>query len=124
MSEALFRKDDILIKKYDEMMVSVGNHLFEAECLINSFMKEMAELYHDRILDLEMELPDNGSVSAIVINKISWNYEKRCVELEAKKEESEYPICWDNLTITIKNLIADYIHLKLLSDEIYRNIRN
>jgi hypothetical protein len=124
MIEMPFRNDDVLIRKYNEMMVSVGNHLFEAECLLNTFMKEIAEIHKDMILDLEMELPENGSSSTIVLNRISWNDAKRCVELEAKKEESEYPICWDNLTITIKNLIADYIHLKLLSDGIYRNIRN
>ena len=124
MIEMPFREDNVLIRKYDEMMVSVGNHLFEAECLLNSFMKEMAEICQDMILDLEMELPGNGSASTIVLKRISWNDAKRCVELEAEKEESEYPIYWDNLTITIKNLIADYIHLKLFSDGIYRNIRN
>jgi hypothetical protein len=124
MIEVSFREDDDLMRRYDEMMVNVGNHLFEAECLLNTFMKEMAEIHRDVILDLEMELPENESALTIVLKRISWNDEKRCVELEAKKEESEYPICWDNLTITSKNLIADYIHLKLLSDEIYRNIRN
>ena len=124
MIEMPFRKDNVLIRKYDKMMVSVGNHLFEAECLLNSFMKEMAEIHQDMILDLEIELPEDGSVSTIILNRIIWNDIKRCVELEAKKEESKYLICWDNLAITIKNVIADYIHLKLLSDEIYMNIRN
>lgn len=119
-----FREDNVLLRKYDEMMVNVGNHLFEAECLLNSFIIEMAETHQDMALDLEMELPENESASTIVLNRISWNDAKRCIELEAKKEESKYPLYWDNLTITTKNLIADYIHLKLLSDEIYRNIRN
>ena len=124
MIEMPFRKDNDLIRKYDEMMVSVGNHLFEAECLLNTFIKEMADIHQDMIFDLEMELPENGSASTIILNRISWNNKKGCVELEVKKEESKYLICWDNLTINIKNLIADYIHLKLLSDEIYMNIRN
>jgi hypothetical protein len=124
MIEMPFRNDDVLISKYDDMMVSVGNHLFEADCLLNAFMKEMAEIYQDKILDLEMELPENGASSTVVLNRISWNDIKRCVELEAKKDDNEYSVCWDNLTITIKNLIADYIHLRLLSDGIYGNIRN
>ncbi|MBN2041926.1 MAG: hypothetical protein JW864_17965 [Spirochaetes bacterium] len=115
---------DYLIRKYDEMMASVGNHLYEAECLLTLFMKNMAELYHDTILDLEMELPENGSDSAVVLKRILWNDAARCIELEAENEKVDYPVNWDSLTISTKNLIANYIHLKLLSDGIYGHIRN
>jgi hypothetical protein len=118
------RKDNVFIGKYDEMMINIGNHLFEAECLLNMFMKEMAEIYQDMILDIEMELPESGSVSTVVLKRISWNDVKRCVELDAEKDGNEYAIEWGNLAINVKNLIADYIHLKLLSDGIYGNIRN
>lgn len=121
MTDIPFQNDDIMIKRYDEIMVKIGSHLFEAECLLNTFIKEMTEIYRDRILDIEIELPDNGS---FILRKIYWDEDKRCVEFNIKKDDAESVICWDNFTLTIKNLIVNYIHISMLSDEIYRKLRH
>ncbi len=122
MTEMPFVNNNQVLEKYDNLMVEVGNHLFEAECLLTSFIKEIL-IANDNKLNIEIELADQGEYFFnITIESIYWNDDKRCLEIQGMNGNDKQILEWDRLPISTKTLIANFIHLNMLSDEIYNNL--
>ena len=123
MIDIPYKVDDSRINKYDKIMTEAGFHLFEAEMLLDTFIKDVINENDEKCLNFEIVIPNqkNGGYSNLTINRIFQNHENSCIEILV--HEFDNAICWDELNVTAKNLIANYIHLNLLSDEIYDNLR-
>jgi hypothetical protein len=121
----LFKNEDPKLNKYNDIMAEAGQSLLEAEMLLDSFMENVVADYKDRIFDIEMEIPgllmnDEKSFS---LKRISAQEETGMIEIElADQSNTKIKIQWTDLNIVNKNHIANYIHLNLLSADIYKNL--
>ena len=121
MIDMPFENKNQVLKKYDDLMVEVGNHLLKAESLLNSFIMEIIRS-NDNELNIEIELTEHADhFLNIRVKSINWNDERRCLEIHAVNGKNMIILDWDNLPISTKNLIVNFVHLNLLSDEIYNN---
>ena len=117
-----FINNNQILEKYDNLLAEVGNHLFEAECLLTSFIQEII-IANDNELTIEIELAEHGeSFFNIRVESIYWNDDKRCLEIQGMNGNNKQILEWDKLPISTKSLIANFIHLNMLSDEIYNTL--
>jgi len=123
MIKSPFIINDLKIKNYDDMMTEVGIHLLHAETLLDTLVKDVINEKEEKAIDFEIILADHSEAgySDMVMNRIYLNKETKCVEI--KMREHGQPICWNDLNLSMKNLIANYIHINLLSNEIYTNLK-
>ncbi len=122
MINASYTYENQILKKYDDLMVEIGNHLLEAEYLLSFFIKNIIIANNNR-LDIDMDLDEQRDpVYKITIKCIIWDEDKGRLEISAIEEGNECTIDWNTLPIETKNLIVNYIHISLLSDDISKSL--
>ncbi|MDY6967834.1 MAG: hypothetical protein SVR08_04150 [Spirochaetota bacterium] len=121
MFNQLYEIEDSKINKYNKIITEAGFHLFEAEILLDNFIKDVINENIEKSLDLKMEIPNqfNAGFLILTLNRIYRNNENGRIEIQIN--ELDHVIYWDELNITIKNLIANFVQLNLLSDEIFNS---
>ena len=95
MIDIHYKVDDSRINKYDKIMTEAGFHLFEAEMLLDSFIKDVVNENDEKCLYFEIVIPNqkNGGFSNLTINRICQNHENSCIEILV--QEFDHAICWD-----------------------------
>jgi hypothetical protein len=113
---------ELQARYYDEMITRAGIHLFEAETILDVFVREvvMREGWID--FDDGMRLDEHGNEGTpdYTLKKVIWDRSKERVELEVA--ELSTLVEWGSLNILTKNLVANCIHIKLLSGGIYESL--
>ena len=122
MSKASYKYENQILKKYDDLMVEIGNHLFEAEYLLTFFIKEIITVNNNR-LNIDLDLAEQrDQACSLFIRSISWDEDRGQLEIDAIDNGSACTLEWNTLPIETKNLIANYIHISLLSNDISKNL--
>ena len=117
-----YKNNDSNIRKYEYIIIEAWKHLFEAENLMDDLINELVDENSERDFNFEIEFPDSVNEKNTILNieRIYRNDESGHIEIKIYGREQS--VSWEKLDITTKYLIINYIHLNLLSDEIFENL--
>ncbi len=120
--DIIFNKYQSHIKKYDDIMNQSNYLIIQIQLLLSDFITDLLQIVNDHSIPIDISFP-------LLINN---KFELAKAE-EIFLDETTYipmlslynithPVSWNDLTIAAQDLIANYIHIKIKSEDIYAEL--
>lgn len=118
-----FQDERAEMDEFARIMADAGMDIYRAESLLDGFIRKVIDEGGREPFDLEVEFRccDGPDVPVVRFEKILWDAGLEAVVVAV---EGGTRVPWDSITLGAKTMIADQVHLKLLSVDIYKNLRN
>jgi len=109
--------------EFARITADAGMEIYRAESLLYGFMQRVIGEGGRESFDLEVEFRccEGTDVPVVRFEKVLWDAGLEAVVVAV---EGGTRVPWDSITLGAKTMIADQVHLKLLSGDIYKNLRN
>lgn len=117
-----YRPESHEMENYGRMLADAGMQIHAAEMLLDTFVNQIFKQGEGETLDLELEFRCFGDEAVPVIIK-NLGFDEEHSHLQVMLDDGRF-IPWKEINLIVKSMIADQIHLGLLSDTMYKNLRN
>jgi hypothetical protein len=111
------------IKKYDDAMVDVGARLFEINMIIDDIIREIAILSGKDGVRIDMNFPfcEKGEYVSLMAVRVFFDSDSEQVLIELS--DGRQGIAWTDLSLSVKDMLANAVILKLAADTIYLDLQ-
>lgn len=107
--------------RFDEMMINIGSYMFDLQMMLARFVSEILEEFEGNIYDIDLTVPfqEGNEYINLHVERIIFDTDDVIKVFVSMREEF---IEWDNLNITVQDLIANYLHMRYKAENLYRNL--
>lgn len=120
--DIIYNKYQTQIEMFDNVMIEASSMIMQLQMLLSNFVIDALALTKEKkiILDVDFPLQRNNTFEMVKSEYIYLNEDIGMPTVKILNEETE--VVWTDLTISSQDLLANYIHIHIKTDDIFEDL--